>query len=83
MSAGRGRPTTVPIIERGLGMRLEHYVMAEMAARRSLAQIAAALKLSTDTVRRHLRQRGYRVRRDHRLVKIGPPDQGGAGRRAR
>jgi len=79
----RGRPSTVPAIEERLGLCIEHHVMAEMAAGRSLPQIAAALKLSADTIRRHLRLRGYRIERNTKLVLIERPLRPGRSGAAR
>jgi len=63
-------------------MRLEHYVMQAMADGRSVRQIARDLGIHADTIRRHLRARGYRINQHSQLVTIAPPGQGGAGRRA-
>ena len=83
MGDGPGRPTSVPTIEQRLGVQIEHHVMAEMAAGRSLPQIAAALKLSADTIRRHLRLRGYRIERNTKLVLIERPPRPGRSGAAR
>jgi len=73
----RGRPSKVAAIEEAMGVRLEHHVMQEMSKRRTSRQIAAALKISEHTMRRHLRRRGYRIECQSRLMPIGPCEQGG------
>ncbi len=68
-----GRPRTVPRMEQRMGMKLEHYVMDQMAAGRTSRQIAAALGLSVYTIKRHLRRRGYRIECNTTLVLIERP----------
>jgi len=72
-----GRPRSVPQVEEKLGCSLEHHVMEQMAAGRTSRQIAGALRIGVRTMKRHLRQRGYRIECDCRLVKVGPCEQGG------
>jgi len=79
----RGRPRTVPQIEGRMGIRLEHYVMDQMAAGRTSRQIAAALKISIDTIKRHLRRRGYRIECNTKLVLIERPPRPGRSGAAR
>ena len=83
IEARNGRPKSIPRIEAARGIRIEHYVMDGFAAGRSLAQMAASLRIHADTLRSALRRRGYRVDRNTRLVRIDSPDQGEGGRRAR
>ena len=66
----KGRPERVPQIEEMLGLPLEHYMMQEMAKRRSTKQICASLKIHPDTVRKHLRKKGWRIYCDCKLVPI-------------
>jgi hypothetical protein len=55
-------------IERRRNITLELYVMGGLARGRSQAQIAASLGIAINTLRRHLRKRGYRIVCEYRLV---------------
>lgn len=84
---GRGRPKTLPSIEERLGMRIEHHAIIVMNEGRTAKQIASALGIHISTLRRYLRQRGFRVECNCRLIAIpspatvaepgGPPKPGG------
>ena len=72
----RGRPSKLPGIEDRIGVPIELYVLAEVAAGRLIPQVAAALGVQARTLRVWLRSRGYRIESHCQLVKTDRPRAG-------
>ncbi|MGD0113346.1 MAG: hypothetical protein ABSD48_15915 [Armatimonadota bacterium] len=77
-----GRPKSLGPVERRLGIRIEQHAIIATVEGRTARQIAAGLGIHVDTLRRWLRERGYRVECSCHLVRIVLPEQGGARRTA-
>jgi hypothetical protein len=63
-------------IERRRNVSLELYVVRGLARGRTQAQLASSLGIGTNTLRRHLRKRGYLIRCEYRLLPIDAPHPG-------
>jgi len=66
----RGPKSRLPMIEKRLGMAMEHHVMQQMARGRRSSQIAGALGVHHSTLIKWLRVRGYRIECQCRMVAI-------------
>jgi len=71
---GVGRPRSIPAWEAARRLRIEHYVLEQLARHRTPRQIAAQVGFDSRTVRDALAERHFQFNGSHSLVYIGPPD---------